>query len=122
MIRRIYIATVILYIVIIGLWCFRYPISYSLTTGIDTDLIVKNRSLTPIEYRSLDKAYQIRGTISTDLLYSSLALSISSFFIIRRNILQPTPVVKPMMYLSAAITIIIVVVNSIGFVPHAPVR
>jgi hypothetical protein len=27
-----------------------------------------------------------------------------------------------MMYLSAAITIIIVVVNSIGFVPHAPVR
>src|SRR3989337_389909 len=111
MIKGIYIVIATLYLIIIGIWCYRYQISYRMTTGIDPDLITHD--LTSQERDNIDKAYRIRRAISHILLYSSAALSAGSYIILRSQWLKPRVIVKVVMVISGVIAIILTLVNGI---------
>src|SRR5215471_4103174 len=109
--KYIYIVFVVLYLLIIVIWCYRYPISYKMTTGIDPKLIT--RDLTKDEYDGIEKAFYLRRWMSSILLYSSFFMTLSSYGILRTNLIMP----KTIMILSAIAAIILVIVNGIHFIP-----
>jgi hypothetical protein len=121
MTKALYIVLVILYLVILGVWCYRFPISYKLTTGINSNLILIGRDLTFEERRATEEAFQIRTTISDVLLYSSLAVSIVSFLLIRTNSRRPK-LIKPIMILSIIIAVVLLLVEGVKFIPVPPIR
>jgi magnesium-transporting ATPase (P-type) len=108
-----------LYLAIISVWCFRFPISYNIVGG-DPDLI-ENRDLTNEEYSRLDEAYQIRSNVSNLLLYSSIFLCIGSY-LLRRHWIEHKRLLKTTMYLSGVIAVILILVQGIHFVPGPPIR
>ena len=120
MLKFVYIVVIISYLFIIGIWCYRYLISYRRTTGIDPDLITHN--LTDQERENINKAYRIRKTISNILLYSSVVLSVGSYIILRNHWIDSRGIVKTAMVISGFIAIILILVNGIHFIPGPPIR
>ena len=120
MLKFVYIVVIVIYLLMIGTWCFRYQISYRMTTGIDPDLITHN--LTDQERENIDKAYRIRKTISNILLYSSVVVSVGSYIIMRNHWIDSRRVVKTAMVISGFIAIILILVNGIHFIPGPPIR
>jgi hypothetical protein len=120
MIKIIYIAIIILYIGIIGGWCYRFTISFKIV-GSDPDLI-DNRDLTNEEFDRIDKSYYIRQIISSILIYSSLIVCIGSCLILRNDLLEPRLMLKIVIGISGSIAFFLILVNGINFIPGAPIR
>ena len=119
-IRKIAVViTFLLYLVIIAVWCYRFPISYKIVGG-DPSLI-EYRDLTSEEYNIIDEAYRVRLKVSNLLFYSSLFVCISSY-ILRRRWVEERRLLKTSMYLSGLIAVILILVNGIHFIPGPPIR
>ena len=110
-----------LYVVIIGIWFFRFPISYKLTNGSYHDLVV-DHDFTEKEREGLDKAYQIRQTISNVLIFSSILVSASCYISVCTKWFKPTTILKIVMFISGFIAILLTPVNGIHFIPGPPIR
>ena len=82
------VISLLLYLVIIAVWCYRFPISYKVVGG-DPSLI-ENRDLTSKEYNRIDEAYRIRLKVSNLLLYSSLFVYMGSYILRRRWVRKTT--------------------------------
>ena len=120
MLKIAYIIIIALYIGIIISWLYRFPISYKIIGG--NYNLIQNRDLTIAELDGLNRAYQIRQTISNILLYSSLLLSVGSFIILRNQWIKPGGIVKVVMYIAGFILVILILANSIHFIPGPPIR
>ena len=113
------VISLLLYLVIIAVWCYRFPISYKVVGG-DPSLI-ENRDLTSKEYNRIDEAYRIRLKVSNLLLYSSLFVYMGSY-ILRRRWVEERRLLKTSMYLSGLIAVILILVNGIHFISGPPIR
>jgi hypothetical protein len=111
----------ILYIGIIGIWCYRFPISYKLTNGSSHDLIV-DHDFTKQEREGVEKAYYIRRTLSNALIFSSILLSLCSYIGLHKKWIRNKAIVKVVMYVSGLIAIVLILVNGIHFIPGPPIR
>jgi hypothetical protein len=118
--RTLYIVIVIIYLAIIGAWCYRFPISYKATNGTYHDLVL-DHNFTQEERNGLEKAYRIRVAISTTLMISSILISISSYVVLKKGWFQPAIYVKVITVIAAAIGLILILVNGIHFVPIGPI-
>lgn len=121
MLKIVFIIILFLYAGVIGIWCYRFTISYRLTNGSNHDLVV-HHDFTEAEREGVKKAYRIRQTISNTLLYSSIFLSAGSFIILRNHWVEPGGIVKVVMYISGFIAVVLILVNGIHFVPGPPIR
>ena len=111
----------ILYVGMIGIWCFRFPISYKITNGSNHDLVV-DHDFTEREREGLEKAYQIRKILSNVLTFSSILVSVGSYISLRTKWIRTKTVLKIVMYISGFIAIVLILVNGIHFIPGPPIR
>lgn len=118
--KYIYIVIIVLYIGVIAAWCMRYPLSYR-TVGVKPDLI-EERSLTHKEYKALERAVKIRQWCSKMLLYASLLVFLTSIFFLRNQWFEPVTIVKVIMIAAGIIALLLIIVNSIHFIPGPPIR
>lgn len=121
MLKICLITLLLLYVGILAIWCYRFPISNKLTTGSYYELVV-DHDFTEAEREDVKKAYDIRQTISNLLLYSSIVLSVGSYIALRNHWFEPRAIVKAALYISGAIAVILILVNGIHFIPGPPIR
>ncbi len=121
MLKILFISIVFIYVVIIGMWCCRFPISYKLTNGSYHNLVVYH-DFTKAEREGVEKAYRIRKNISNILLLSSILLSLLSYATLRSHLFEPANFVKAIMIVSGIIALILILVNGIHFIPGPPIR
>jgi hypothetical protein len=121
MLKVLYIIIILIYVAIIGLWCYRFPISYKMTNGTYHDLVV-DHDFTEAERDGVEKAYRIRQNISNILFFSSVVLSVISFTFLRNQWFQPVKIVKIVMIVAGIIALILILVNGIHFIPGPPIR
>jgi hypothetical protein len=98
----------------------RYSISYKIV-GVKPDLI-EERSLTHQEYKALEKATAIRKWSSKIFLYSSLFVVGISILFLRNHWFEPIVIVKVVMVVAGLITLLLILVNGISFIPGPPIR
>jgi hypothetical protein len=113
--------TLILYIGIIGIWCYRFPISYKLTNGSYHDLVV-DHDFTQQEREGLEEAYRIRQIVSNVLLFSSILVSVGSYICLRSKWIRTKTMLKIIMYISGFIALVLILINGIHFMPGPPIR
>lgn len=121
MLKIVFIIIFLLYAGVIGVWCFRFPISYKLSNETYHALVV-DHDFTDDEREDVEKAYRIRQVISNILLYSSMLLLVSSYTILRNHWIEPRIIVKVLLCVSGFITIVLMLVNGIHFIPEPPIR
>ena len=113
--------TLLLYVGIIGIWFYRFPISYRMTNGSNHDLVV-DHDFTEQEREGLEKAYHIRQILSVVLIFSSGLVSVGSFISLHSKRIKSKTLVKIVMYISGFIAIVLILVNGIHFIPGPPIR
>jgi len=113
--KFIYPALTILYLLIIVIWCYRFPLSYKVTTGINPNLITQD--LTNKEREGVENALKIRQAISNTLLYSSAILALGSYIALRVEWLKPTLLIRSVFIVSVVIAFVLMIVNGIHFIP-----
>ena len=111
----------ILYLGIISIWCYRFPISYRLTNGSNHDLVV-DHDFTEQEREGVEKANYIRRIVSNTLMLSSVLVSVGSYIGLRKKWIRNEAIVKIVMYVSGFIAIALMLVNGLHFVPGPPIR
>ena len=121
MLKFLFVVIVFAYMAIIGIWCYRFPISYKLTNGTYHDLVI-DHDFTEAERDGVEKANRIRKNISRILLFSSILLSIVSYLVLRNRWFEPVVMVKIIMIISTIIALILILVNCIRFIPGPPIR
>ncbi len=121
MLKLIFLFFVIIHFVLIGVWGFKFPISYKFTNGTYSDIIV-DHDFSNVERESIEKAFVIRKIISNLLLYYSLALTLLSFVIFHRDLIMPNNFVRIVMYFSSLITLLLIIISKINFIPGSPIR
>jgi hypothetical protein len=113
--------SLILYVGVIGIWCYRFPISYKLTNGSNHDLVV-DHDFTEQEREGLGKAYHIRQVVSNILILSSILVSVGSYIILHTKHVRAKTGLKIVMYASGIIAVVFIMVNGIHFIPGPPIR
>lgn len=118
--KSFYIVLMILYVFLLAIWCFRFPISYKIATGINPDLVT--RDLTKTEFDSLKKAYRIRQTIAAVLLYGSAILALCSFIALRTGKIKQRLFLKITLIIATVIAVLLITINGVHFIPTPPIR
>ena len=121
MIKVIFIITVIIYSGVICIWIYKFPISYKLTNGTYHDIIV-DHDFTKTEREEDERAFHIRQIISNIVQYSSIIICIGSYIILRKQWIKQTMILKVALYTSGFITILLMLINGIHFIPNPPIR
>lgn len=119
-IKIIYIISIVLYVGIIGIWCYRFPISYKIVGG--NPNLIENRDLTNEEYDRIKSSYFVRQKISNILVFCSVLLCIGSYIIKRNHWFEPVIIIKVVMIVAAIIALILILINGIHFIPGPPIR
>ena len=120
MIKYGYILAIILYLLIILTFIFKFEISYRIVKV--RPELVEVRSLTFTEYKSLQKAEQIRFQIFDLTLISSIVFAVFSAAVFYSKKFKPLLFPRIFLWLSAVLAILLFLVNQIHFIPHAPIR
>jgi hypothetical protein len=113
--------TIASYVALITVWCCKFPISYKLTNGTYHKLVL-DHDFTKQELKGIEKAYRIRVIISKVLLYSSIFAWVVSYICFQKKWIRNNALVKIVMYVSAIIAIVLMLVNGIHFIPGPPIR
>lgn len=116
--KAFYITVVILYLLLHIIYFLRFEISYRIVKV--RPELVEIRSLTDGERRELDKAYDIRVTISNIFLYSSIFVAIVSILVKRQKLFDYNLFVKIIIAISVGWSILLLLVGGIHFIPTGP--
>jgi len=111
----------IMYVLILVTWWYRFPISYKLTNGSYVDLVV-DHDFSEQEREVVERAYHIRQTISNVLIWSSVLLSVTANVYQRTSLSRKKAFVRGIMYISGILAIVLILVNGIHFIPGPPIR
>lgn len=117
-IKIAYITILLLYIITGIAFFLKAEISYRIVK-IRPEL-VEIRSLTYAEYEALNSTDVIKSVISKTFMYSSIFVFLISAVLLRYKLFNPILLVKIVSGISLFISVLLVLIDSINFIPTGP--
>lgn len=120
MLKFIYFVALFSYVVVLGTYLMKFEVSYRIVKV--RPEIIETRSLSFQEYKALKRAETIRKAIINLTLIGSIVIALFSGILWYFKLFTPLIVPIIVVIISTLFALVLVIVNSIHFIPHSPIR
>ena len=120
MIKPLYIAFLIFYVLTIASCYYRTPIANKIV-GISPE-IVENGTMDFGERKKIEKSYKVRKQITLVFIVASVLVCLLSLVVWKFSLFQPLQIPKIISIISGIIALAFIIANGIGFIPNPPIR